>query len=427
MKKSKLRIILTISFLAVFLIGIFIYILFQRPSLSPIDVALGLRNTVMSLAVDDEHTTDDFESLVFAKNLYSYNTCEDNVKVHFTKAWARDWLYIAIGDVLYSEISKEDSQKESLTQMIEDLYENNKVGTLLDAYTFHGQESYCLPYLLLDDLKGNSEDFAYSESYDLAERLCKDFYYTGDEMWYTAEPIDSLCKYGENCLDDETFYNTLDILLNQPVETMPTFEFGLVTQEDRWLRPVDVMSDNYVVAYESSSDDYVSWTNHQIIIGLYSMMYYDYEIRSLETTQNVCDFAPAYHLGLMKALSVKGKYLQDSALIERNQRILDSLIKYCFSSDTDFQDALFSDFEFSQQIELYYLFEDRFEGFDINKYVNKFLSSNSTFRPYEGSKYLFLDVKSTNVDVDECVDVDIDFGRNAKTYFYLLMHSIYGK
>jgi hypothetical protein len=416
---KRLVVLLFLCFILIFLV---IFLFFISPSyrskLSVVDTALGLRSAIMNLSLTSRQSLDDYESLVSANNIYSYNTCTRLRKVEFDRGWARDWLYLLMGDAIYADVSGELEYYDKLSPMLQDLYTYDSADVM---YDYHGLESYCVPYLLLEEMKKNSDTFLYDKSYERTKEVCLAFY----DIEGRALDEASICDFDDNtCISDEVLYEKIDMLLSQDVMEIGGLEFDLVPESQRWLAPIDIVGDHVVFSYAMEEQDYVENINYILLRSVYNFIYYDYVLREEEQTQVACDFIPDYHLGLLKAFEIKGRYLDDSDILAKNEEIFNKLLAYCFESNKGFETTLFGDSNIGRQLEFYYLMKDRFEEYDIKNHVNEFLEANTVFHPYGRKNYLFFDSEFGNAEKKDCRNVRLDFGLGAKQYFYLLLHSI---
>jgi hypothetical protein len=418
---SKNKFLLFSLVLLLFSFFLSFYFLFLRTE-KPIEIAVGVRDSIIELSKGGEHNLNDYGSMMYAPNVIRYNTCEGGSKVmNDDWAWSRDWIFLMIFDSLNSNLAQKPSFLTESTELMESLYAQfTSADGLLELYTLWGLESYCLPYLFLEDLQTESDLFKIQDTVELAKDLCHDFYNLG--------AAEAFCEKEGYCIDDDEFYSSLEYLFEHGTdakEAKDDFSYFDDFNENKYY-PVNTITDDFIFAYDENSELFINSTNFALLSGI---AYFHYSVDFFEALLDVepCLDDYDYYFGLLKAMGVKKKYLEDENLIYRHERIEESFMGLCDVHYPSFEDVVYNSNSLGDKIEIGYIFSDRLEDGFISEIIEGSLGNSLVKKRIDGTMYPFLDPVLLGSSGDDCFDMEISMTKNLKSSLYLLMFSAYEK
>ena len=408
--RNKLVQILLSSSLVFLMLGLFLYIFFTFWRTHGVeDIALDTRNTVLNLTTGEEHKLDDYSSMVFANDTIKYNTCDREIQGESTSlVWSRDWVYLMFFDSLHSEIEGDIALGREGEILRNSLYEQFTTDGVLELYTLWGRESYCLPYYLM------KENYEYEKTFNLAKEICFDF--------YDFEVLESHCDNDRFCMNDEDFYSGLEDLFENGAGA-EDYDIDDYSYFDDYYQnksqPINAITDEFIVSYENDLGSSVNFTNATLFDAIHYIKFTKEWYKDMPT--DPCLHNHYYYLGLLKAMSVKGSYLQNPSLIERHERLENEFLNICRPYYSNVLEEIISQQDYlGDRIEWYYLFEKNLDEDFITDLVADSLEERLIYRRINGSRMPFFDPVISESKEKGCFDVEIDLTKNLKSSFYML-------
>ncbi len=406
--------------LVLIILIIAVYFMFFRPTSDVKETALDLRNTVLDLSLSDEQSLEDYHSMLMGRDIMKYNSCSpDNVEIlNRDFSWTRDWFYLMIFDSLYPEVTgarEDDGESEVLLNAMYEEYATEE--GFLSLAIPGWENSYCLPYFVLDKLEREAIRPSYEESYNLAKRLCYDFYDLNN---------DSYCAGEDTCVNEEEFYSKLEdiFLIDEPRELPAEDDYSRYDDyNDKLFYSSNRFVDDYIIAYENNLENFVYFLNARLFDAI---DYMEFDVNFMNRMESVgpCYDNTALYLHLLRSMSIKKNYLSNANLIERHENIEYELMQLCGMRYSNLNE-LFLDIEpLGDKIEFYYIFESILDKDLLDKSINQALRNDLFSKDYENREYLFLESRIPD-DSEDCFDIEVNLRDNLKSSLYMLIYSAY--